>query len=328
MSEHREYCENCGVAIGEPSAFCGNCGAALSAPEPIAATATAAGVPAHSEVAGTGTPPTPTQRGSSQATQTPGTTRTTTSGIDTGAHRREAPPLGGTPPPGAPPTGAPPAGAPIPASEQPSEKSRKWIPFAAIGGGALLVLAMVAALLLALGGSAGKNVKSASATREQALQLLAANGTTTVSRVAPGLFALVTTGKLTTAVPAGWRATAQTAGDATRAEFADPQHAASTLTIVAQKEASGSEHNRAVSARRAVSSKGDAVRSLGSVTFPGGRQAWLLSYSAAGVTHETYFFSACNNNDAMVVDVAATTSLLEHEQASLQAIAASAEPKC
>ncbi len=158
MSEHREYCENCGVAIGEPSAFCGNCGAALSAPEPIAATATAAGVPAHSEVAGTGTPPTPTQRGSSQATQTPGTTRTTTSGIDTGAHRREAPPLGGTPPPGAPPTGAPPAGAPIPASEQPSEKSRKWIPFAAIGGGALLVLAMVAALLLALGGSAGKNV--------------------------------------------------------------------------------------------------------------------------------------------------------------------------
>lgn len=328
MSEHREYCENCGVAIGEPSAFCGNCGAALSAPEPIAATATAAGATAHGEVAGAGAPSTPTQRGSSQATQTPGTTRATTSVVDTGAQRRETPPLGGTPPPGTPPTGAPPVGAPIPASEQPPEKSRKWIPFAVIGGGALLILAMVAALLLALGGSAGKNVKSASATREQALQLLAANGTTTVSRVAPGLFALVTTGKLTTAVPAGWRATAQTAGDATRAEFADPQHAASTLTIVAQKEASGSEHDRAVAARKAVSSKGDAVRSLGSVTFPGGRQAWLLTYSAAGVTHETYFFSACNNDDAMVVDVAATTSLLEHEQASLQAIAASAEPKC
>jgi hypothetical protein len=187
---------------------------------------------------------------------------------------------------------------------------------------------MVAALLLALGGSAGKNVKSAAATREQALQLLAANGTTTVSRAAPGLFALVTAGKLTTAVPAGWRATSQAAGDATRAEFADPQHPTSTLTIVAQKETAGSEHSRALAARKAVSGKGDAVQALGAVAFPGGRQAWRLSYSDSGVIHQTYFFAACNSSDAMVVDVSATSSVIEHEQATLQALAASAEPQC
>jgi hypothetical protein len=186
----------------------------------------------------------------------------------------------------------------------------------------------VAVLLLALGGSAGKNVKSASATREQALQLLAANGTTTVSRAAPGLFALVTAGKLTASVPAGWRATAQTAGDATRAEFADPKDPASTLTIVAQKEASGSEHSRALAARKTLTGKGDAVRSLGTVAFPGGRQAWRLTYSAAGAVHETYFFSACNGGETMVVDIAATNSMLEHEQATLQAVAAGAEPQC
>jgi hypothetical protein len=183
-------------------------------------------------------------------------------------------------------------------------------------------------LLLALGGSAGKNVKSASATREQALRLLAANGTTTVSRVAPGLFALVNAGKLSAAVPAGWRATAQAAGGATRAEFADPQRPSSTLTIVAQKEGAGSEHNRAAAARKAAGEKGNTIDSFGVVTFPGGRQAWRLNYAAGGVVHETYFFSACNRAVAMVVDIASTSSVFHQEQASLEATAASAEPQC
>jgi hypothetical protein len=216
----------------------------------------------------------------------------------------------------------------LPSGDQPQSSSRNWIPVAAVGAGAVVALGLVVVLLLTLGGSAGKNVKSASATREQALQLLAANGTTTVSRAAPGLFALVTAGKLSAAVPAGWRATAQAASGATRAEFADPDHPASTLTIVAQKRGGGNDHKRAVSARQAVSGKGDTVSSFGPISFPGGRQAWRLTYTAAGVTHATYFFSACNTHVAMVVDVAATSNVFQQDQSSLEALAASAEPRC
>jgi hypothetical protein len=219
-------------------------------------------------------------------------------------------------------------GAPSPPGGQPRGGSRNWIPIAAIGGAALVALGLVVVLLLTLGGSAGKDVKNASATREQALQLLAANGTTTVSRAVPGLFALVTAGKLSAAVPAGWRATAQAAGGATRAEFADPAHPASTLTIVAQKGSGGSDHGRAAAARHTVSAKGETVGSFGAIAFPGGRRAWRLTYTASGVTHTTYFFSACNTHVAMVVDVAATSSVFQQQQSSLEALAASAEPQC
>jgi hypothetical protein len=238
-----------------------------------------------------------------------------------------APPSNITPP-GAPPSGAPWPGASSPSGDQPQTSSRNWIPIAAIGGVALVALGLVVVLLLTLGGSAGKDVKSASATREQALQLLAANGTTTISRAAPGLFALVSAGKLSATVPAGWRATAQAAGDAMRAEFADPAHPASTLTIVAQKVNGGSDHKQALSARKAVSSKGDTVSSFGPITFPGGREAWRLTYTATGATHATYFFSACNTHIAMVVDVATAGNVFQQQQGSLQELAASAEPQC
>jgi hypothetical protein len=290
MTEHREYCHNCGRQIAEPSSFCSGCGATLAEPELVGATATASA-----------------QSGSAIPSRTLPPTAT---------------------PQGPPPSGAPVPGAPSPAGEQPPGSSRNWIPIVAIGGVALMALGLVVVLLLTLGGSAGKDVKNASATREQALRLLAANGTTTVSRAAPGLFALVSAGKLNAAVPAGWRATAQAANGAARAEFADPAHPASTLTIVAQRGGLANDHRRALAARHAVSAKGEAVSAFGPIAFPGGRQAWRLTYAAAGVTHSTYFFSACNTHVAMVVDVAATSSLFQRQQASLEALAASAEPQC
>ncbi|HYM54280.1 MAG TPA: hypothetical protein VES97_02875 [Solirubrobacteraceae bacterium] len=199
-----------------------------------------------------------------------------------------------------------------------------------MGGAAILVAGLVVVLLLALGGSAGKNVKSTAVTREQALALLAANGTTTVSSAAPGLFALVTTGKLSTIVPAGWRATAQAGSGTTRAEFADPKHPGSTLTIVAQSGGGGggNDHNRAGAAERAVRSKGYTVSSYGPITFPGGREAWHLTYTDPTSTHETYFYSACKGSAAMVVDIAASSSAFQRAQPLLEATAASAEPLC
>ena len=239
--------------------------------------------------------------------------------------------LPGTAPPGTPPAGTPPGGpwgTTPPPAEQPSKSGHNWIPIAVVSGGVLVALALVVVLLITLGGSAGKDVKSASATREQALQLLAANGTTTVSRAAPGLFALVNAGQLSAVVPAGWRSTAQTAANATRAEFADPAHPTSTVTIVAQKGGSNDSRGQALAARRTVSSKGNTIASFGHVSFPGGREAWRLIYTGSGATHATYFFPACNTHVAMVVDVSAAASAFQREQVSLEALAASAEPKC
>jgi hypothetical protein len=198
-----------------------------------------------------------------------------------------------------------------------------------VGGAAVLVAGLVAALLLALGGSAGKNVKNSAVTREEALALLAANGTTTVSSAAPGLFALVTAGKLRTIVPAGWRATAQAQGRTTRAEFASPTHPSSTLTIVAQAGSRASDHARAGAAETAVRRKGYVISSYGRVTFPGGREAWHLTYADSTSTHETYFYSTCKGGStAMVVDTAASTRAFSQEWPALEAAAASAEPMC
>lgn len=300
MSQPEEYCHNCGAAISEPSTFCGSCGAELATPQPSEAAAAAqatATQPARVPLAPT-------------APRPPGD-----------SHGR--PPVGQ----GQPPSGAPPPEPPSPTADQPQNSSRSWIPFAAVGGAAVLVAALVAVALLTLGGSAGKNIKSTSATRQQALQLLAATGTTTVSNAAPGLFALVSTGKLTAIVPAGWRATAQAAGGTTRAEFTDPKHAGSALTIVAQ-DTGGDAHSQAGAALKAVKKTGDTVSSYGPVTFPGGREAWQVTYTHAGLTDETYFFSACGGKAAMAVDVAAPAALFQQEQTTFGAVAASAEPTC
>jgi hypothetical protein len=303
MSQPKEFCHNCGVAIGEPSAFCGSCGAALATPSAAPAVAATAQTPAATQPAG-----------SRPASTTPSP--------QGGSHGASAVGQSSTPPGATPPATPPPAGS------QSQKSQRNWIPFAAVGGAAVLVAALVAVLLLTLGGSAGKNIKNTSATRQQALQLLAASGTTTVSSAAPGLFALVRTGKLTAIVPAGWRATAQAASGTTRAEFADPKHAGSTLTIVAQGAGGGNAHKQAGAALRAVKSKGDTVSSYGPVTFPGGREAWQVTYTDAGLTHETYFYPACGGKAAMVVGVATSAAIFQQEQTTLGAVAASAEPSC
>ncbi len=323
------YCHNCGVAIVEPSAFCDKCGIALSGsaearravgapggtgassppggprwPSPEATVSAASGVSGGSSAEGMPGEVSSGHGGASSAQ----------SGPHAAAHpaRTEAPaPLT--------PEAPPPPGAPA---------SRGWLPFVAVGGGAIVILAMVAALLLALGGSAGTNVKGTSATRTQALQLLAANGTTTVSRSAPGLFAVVRAGGMSALVPAGWRATAQAASGVTRAEFADPKQPSSTLTIVAQKGAGGTDRSHAVAARRSVEKKGDAQSFFGPITFPGGRVAWRLVYSAVGITHSTYFYSACGGSEAMVVDASASNQVFQQEQGAFGAAASSAEPIC
>jgi hypothetical protein len=305
MTQTAEYCQSCGVAIKEPSAFCGSCGAALtepSPPDPPAPSSRAA------NPSSTGSPP-----------ARPATAATGAAGVPQGAG-----PAAQT----VPPASAPAPGGFSPTGGQPTTGSRSWIPFAAVGGAAALAAAVVAILLLALGGSAGKNLKSTAVTRQQALQLLADSGTTTVSSAAPGLFALVSTGKLTAIVPAGWRATAQAASGTTRAEFTDPKHAGSSLTIVAQGTASGNAHNQAGAALKAVKGTGDTVSAYGPVTFPGGREAWQVTYTHAGLTDETYFFSACSGKAAMVVAVETSSAIFQREQTTLGAVAASAEPVC
>lgn len=304
MSGPIEYCHHCGAAIAESSTFCSNCGAALAEPEPAA--------PAYSTPASGRSPAPP-------AAQPP---------QSSGAPRPPSVPVAQTPPPsGAPPSGTPPPRTTSPPGE-PAKSSRNWVPVAAIGGVVLVIAGIVVALLLALGGSAGKDVKSTAVTREQALQLLAANGTTTVSRAAPGLFAVVQTRGLSAIVPAGWRATAQAANGATRAEFADPKQPSSTLTIVAQKGAGGNDAKRALAARRRVKSKGYTENAFGRIAFPGGRAAWQLTYTNALATHETFFYSACNGRDAMVVDVSASSNAFPREHATLGVAAAGAEPQC
>jgi hypothetical protein len=306
MTTLTKYCYNCGVAIDEPSAFCGSCGAALTEP------ATAE------------TPPSGNAAERSTASASPNAGRPMSkAAADDGRASQLATSAGqdGSPP-------GQPAGSISPDSTPPSQNSRKWIPFAAVGGAAVVVAGLVATLLLALGGSAGTNVKGASVTREQALALLAANGTTTVSNAAPGLFALVTTGKLSTIVPAGWRATAQVGDGTSRAEFADPKHSGSTLTIVAQAQSRGSDHGRANAANQAVHRKGYTVSAYGHIEFPGGREVWRLTYADPTATHETYFFSACNGGTAMVVGISAASSAFHQQQPALEAAAASAEPLC
>jgi hypothetical protein len=304
MSDYNEYCHSCGVGIGEPSAFCSNCGAVLVEPDTVSAPSgahehTASEVPRSSlpPDAHRAPPPRPEILGSGPSVQ--------------------ARPPTGTPPPAT--TSDPGAGTP--------GRPHRWLPIAALAGAAVLVTGVVVIVLLALGGSAGRDVKGASATRNQALQLLAANGTTTVSRAAPGLFAVVKTGNLSALVPAGWQATAQAASGTARAEFADPKHSSSTLTIVAQAGA-GNEHKSALAARSAAQSKGYAESSFGRIAFPGGRGAWHLTYAKSGVTHETYFYSACGGHDTLVVDTSAASTAFPTAQATLQAAAAGAEPLC
>lgn len=305
MSQTAEYCQSCGVAITEPSAFCGSCGAALATPPP----ADPSTMPSMA--------PNPLATRSSGAR--PATAAAGASSVPPGAAPAAHAP---------PPHSEPPPGMPSPTGSQSPKGTRSWIPFAAVGGAAVLVAAVVATLLLALGGSAGKNLKSTSVTRQQALQLLADSGATTVSSAAPGLFALVNTGKLTAIVPSGWRATAQAASGTTRAEFTDPKHAGSSLTIVAQHAGGGNAHDQAGAALTAVKRTGDTVSSYGPITFPGGREAWQVTYTSTGLTDETYFFPACSGKAAMVVAVEASTVIFQREQATLGAVAASAEPVC
>ena len=302
MTQHIEYCHSCGAAISEPSSFCANCGTRLTEPEPIGASSAvtnssptgnstpAQGTPTVTAAAtqGAAQPPKAPPRGAPESPSATAAAAQRGASAQSAAPQSAAPqsatPSGASPgarppgaiPPGATPPGTPPGGpwsGPTPAGEPPSKGGRKWIPIAAVSCGALVALGLVVVLLITLGGSAGKDVKSASATREQALQLLAANGTTTVSRAAPGLFALVSAGQLTAVVPAGWRATAQTAATATRAEFADPAHPTSTVTIVAQKGAPDNSHGQALAARKTVSAKGNAIGSFGHISFPGGRRS-------------------------------------------------------
>jgi hypothetical protein len=330
MSHTNEYCQNCGAAVTEPSAFCGSCGAALAvSPQPTAPSAAASSpAPAPAMRQTPAHPPAPTPGASSAAPTSPTPSPPPTSPSGT-------PPAGTTPPgtppraapPGMPP-GAPPSGTAQPADKQPPRSSRSWVPFAAVGGGAVLVAALVAILLLTVGGSAGNNLKSTSVTRQQALQLLADSGTRTVSSAAPGLFAFVSSGALTAIVPAGWRATAQAANGTTRAEFSDPKHPTSTLTIVAQGTGGGDPRKQAGEALRAVKKRGEQVSSYGQLTFPGGREAWQLTHLHAGLTDQTYFFSACSGKAAMVLDFAASTAVFQHEQTTLRAVADSAEPTC
>jgi hypothetical protein len=297
MSEPTGYCHNCGVALNELSAFCSSCGAPLAEPRALATSAAAS----------TGRPPSrghvPMGMQAPERARMPG-------------HQAQAPPPGESFP------------ANPPFVEEPGDAPRRWIPYAAVSAAATLVAALVTVLLLTVGGSAGKDVKNNAVTREQALALLASNGTTTVSSAAPGLFAFVTTGKLSTIVPAGWRATSQTINGAARAEFADPKHPGSTVTIVAQSATPASDHGRAAAAMKAVKVNGGVVNSYGATRFAGGRDAWQLTYTDQGTTHQTYFYLACNAKTAMVVDVAATAQVFQRTQGTLAAVAASAEPSC
>jgi hypothetical protein len=302
----REYCHHCGVPITEPSSFCGHCGAPLATarePQPVAV-----GPGEQTHAARTTTTP---NRSMAGAPQPRGSHQNAT------ALGEDAPEIPRTR------TSSAPA-----ADGESARSSRRWLPGALVGGGTTLVAAVVAVLLLTLGGSAGKNVKNANATRQQALQLLAASGTTTVSSAAPGLFALVTTGKLSAIVPAGWRAAAQTTTSTTRAQFANPKSTGSSITIVAQGTRGENAHNQAGAALHAVRSKGAAVSSYGAIMFPGGREAWQVTYAETGLTHETYFYAACNGMAAMVVDVAAPTARFQRERTAFGATAASAEPSC
>ena len=229
----------------------------------------------------------------------------------------QAPPMAGQIPPGF---------VAAPASEEGAKRS--WLPFAAIGGAVVVVAAIVAVLLLTLGGSGGSGVRAPQVTRQQALALLAANGTTTVSQPAPGLYAVVQAGRLHAVVPAGWKATAQQAGATSRVQFLDPKQAASGLTIQDQPPTGGNDHGRAVTTRNAATSKHFSVSSFGPVIFPGGTQAWRLTYSNAGTTHSIYFYSACSGHDVLEVDISAPDAAFNQKKTELGIVASSVEPLC
>jgi hypothetical protein len=194
--------------------------------------------------------------------------------------------------------------------------------------GVLVAAGVAIALLLAVGGSAGTSVKSAAATRLQALEVLASSGTTTVSPAAPGLFAVVQTPRLYVTVPAGWRATAQSSGGVARAEFAEPKQGGPTLVVVAEKGTGGQEVKRALAAMRRTREHHYPIAGFGRVTFPGGRESWRLAYTQGPSMHETYFFSSCGNHTGVVIDTSAPSASFAKLQGTLLVAASGTEPKC
>jgi hypothetical protein len=327
MSGGFGYCPHCGNSITEPGPFCGNCGGSLAEP----ATAGRPGQAAHA------TQPTQSVPGGAAAPGAP-PMQPQRNAPPEQPHRaapvqpqpgRERPPSAGAPgaaQPASPPPPVEPPPAPADAAGEDAPR-RVWLPYAAVGGAVVALAGIVAVLLVVLGGSAGRNVKSASATRKQALQLLAANGTTTVSAAAPGSYALVSAGKIAAIVPAGWRARGQSSGPTARAQFADPRSGGAAMTIVAEP-AHGSDHGRAAAAVGALHHRHVAVRSDGAVELPGGRKIWRLVYTDSGLAHATYFFTACNGKTSVVVDAAAAPARFDGEKGTFQALAGGAEPLC
>lgn len=302
------YCPHCGDAISEPGAFCGACGSALGTGGSRAASPDAALRPSVPT-------PSPAAAPHSAPARAPSPTMR-----DVGADPAPATPHSGPPPPAHPIPPAPTAA--------PATGGRRWIPYAVVGGAAVLLAAIVTTVLLLISGSAGSNVKAASATRSDVQKLLAAEGTTVVSPAAPGLFALVRANRLQALVPAGWRATAQTGTGIGRAQFTDPKQSSNTLTIVDQNGAGPGDRAEAVLARSGAVAKGYPVSYFGQDQFPGGRIAWRVTYAAASITNTIYFFQACNGTRSEVVHVSAATKTFAAQAATLGLLAASAEPLC
>jgi hypothetical protein len=194
--------------------------------------------------------------------------------------------------------------------------------------GVLVAAGVAIALLLAVGGSPGTSVKSAAATRQQALEVLASSGTTTVSPAAPGLFAVVQTPSLYVTVPAGWRATAQSSGAAARAEFAEPRQGGSTLVVVAEKGTGRRDVERAFAAKRRTRQHHYPIGAFGRVTFPGGREVWRLTYTQGPSTHETFFFSSCGDRIGVTIDASTPSASFAKLNGSRLVSASGTEPKC
>ena len=313
------FCPNCGGRIEEASAFCTHCGKPLAKPEAPRPPA-AVGADAVAE---------PTALSQAEPRVSASAQREERPRVIAQPQQRPAPPPVGPPPGGLPPTPAhSPQPPPPPGGAQPSGRRSRWAPVALAVVGVLVAAGVAIALLLAVGGSAGTSVKSAAATRQQALEVLASSGTTTVSPAAPGLFAVVQTPSLYVTVPAGWRATAQSSGGVARAEFAETKQGGSTLVVVAEKGTGGQEVKRALAAMRRTRQHHYAIGGFGRVTFPGGREAWRLAYTQGPSMHETYFFSSCGNRTGVVIDTSAPSASFAKLQGSLLVAASGTEPKC